>query len=77
MLLAVGGATAAMAAVNKVADPAGMHKTMMQFSRQMEHMSVQDEVWEDMMEEFDGEGVDQEADQVYSQVPQHTVSVSV
>jgi hypothetical protein len=57
-----------MASVNRVVDPASMQKTMTAYATQMEKIGMQEEMWGDMMDEFDGDEVEAEADNVYNQV---------
>jgi division protein CdvB (Snf7/Vps24/ESCRT-III family) len=50
--------------VNKVVDPAQVMRTMNQFSTEVDKMEVAQESWDDLMDLFDGEGVEAEADNV-------------
>ena len=64
----VAGATTAMAAVNAVVDPHTTMKTMNKFSTEMDKMEVATETWDDMVDMFDGDNVEEESDEVVDQV---------
>jgi hypothetical protein len=64
----VGGAAAAMAAINKVMDPVETQKTLSAFTREMEKVNLAEEAWGDMVDVFDGDGLEEESEAVYNQV---------
>lgn len=64
----VGSATAAMAAVNQQLDPVALQQTMTQFTNEMEKISMSEETWDDMVDAFDGDEIEEESDQVLNQV---------
>lgn len=64
----MGSATAAMAAVNQHIDPVLLQQTMNKFSNEMEKISMAEESWDDMVDAFDGDGIEDESDQVLNQV---------
>eukprot|EP00604_Paraphysomonas_vestita_P001042 CAMPEP_0174822352 /NCGR_PEP_ID=MMETSP1107-20130205/15219_1 /TAXON_ID=36770 /ORGANISM="Paraphysomonas vestita, Strain GFlagA" /LENGTH=114 /DNA_ID=CAMNT_0016041029 /DNA_START=258 /DNA_END=599 /DNA_ORIENTATION=- len=64
----LGSATAAMAAVNQHIDPVLLQQTMNKFSNEMEKISMAEESWDDMVDAFDGDGIEDESDQVLNQV---------
>ena len=67
-LCLVAGATQALGAVNKAMDPASMMKTMNQFALENDKMEVAQDTWEDMIDVFDGDGVEEESDKVVNAV---------
>mmetsp|Transcript_16410 Transcript_16410/g.24726 ORF Transcript_16410/g.24726 Transcript_16410/m.24726 type:complete len:217 (-) Transcript_16410:146-796(-) len=64
----MGSVAAAVSSVNKIVNPDGIQHTMTDFCREMEKTSIQDEAWDDMIDMFDGDSVDDEADSVLNQV---------
>jgi hypothetical protein len=57
-----------MAAVNQNLDPMALQHVLANFSREMEKVSLAEESWNDVVDLFDGEGVDEEANEVVDQV---------
>jgi len=64
----VAGATQVIAGVNKAVDPAQVMKTMNQFTMEMDKMETAQESWEDLMDVFDGDGIEEESDAVVGSV---------
>lgn len=54
--------------MNKAVDPAQVMRTMGQFTQEMDKMEVAQESWEDLMDVFDGDGVEEETDGVVNSV---------
>jgi hypothetical protein len=52
----MGVATQCMSAVNKMTGgPQHMQQTVSEYAREMEKMSLSDDMWGDLIDEFDGE----------------------
>ena len=64
----MGSATAAMAAVNQQLDPVALQKTMTKFTVEMDKISMAEDTWDDMVDAFDGDGIEDESDEVLNQV---------
>lgn len=66
---AIGSVSTAMSKANKAIDAKEMSKIMADFTRQNEVMEVRQEMMDDLLTDvFDGEGVEEEADEVTGQV---------
>lgn len=66
---AIGSVTGAMKTSNQVMDMKKTSKIMLDFQRENERMAVKEEMMDDvLMDAFDSEGVEEEADQVTNQV---------
>mmetsp|Transcript_24170 Transcript_24170/g.27859 ORF Transcript_24170/g.27859 Transcript_24170/m.27859 type:complete len:225 (-) Transcript_24170:132-806(-) len=66
---AVGNVTGAMASMNNAIDTKEMAKIMNEFQIQTEKMSMKEELMDDaLIDAFDSEGVDEEADEITGQV---------
>lgn len=64
----MGVATKAMGTVNEMMSPQQTAQVMNQFVREVDKMNVTQETWEDIMDDFDGEEVDTEADDIVNQL---------
>jgi len=65
----MGVAGQAMGAMNQVTGgPQQMQQTMQSYAREMEKMNVSEEMWGELMDDFDGEEVETEADELVNQV---------
>lgn len=62
------GATKAITAVNSAVDPKTVMQTMNNFTKEVDRMAVAEEMWDDMVDLFDGDGVQEGADDVVNSV---------
>jgi len=66
---AIGSVTGAMATANSVMDVQAMSKIMQEFTKENERLEVKQEMMDDaLIDAFDNEGVEEEADQLTNQV---------
>ena len=66
---AIGSVTESMKSANKVMDMNKTNKIMVDFQRENERLAVKEEMMDDvLMEAFDADGVEEEADQITNQV---------
>ena len=54
--------------MNNIVDPKVFMKDMNQFSTEMDKMELTTEAWDDMVDIFDGDGVEEESDNVMNQI---------
>ena len=65
IMTALSGSTQVMMNVNENMDVAGVRNTLMEFNKQMGKAEMNQEIMGDAMDMMDGEGVGEDADNVY------------
>lgn len=65
IMTALSGSTQVMMNVNENMDVAGVRNTLMEFNKQMGKAEMNQEIMGDAMDMMDGEGVGEDADDVY------------